>query len=70
MEARRPLYKLGLQICGVTMLAALALVTVVWLFLDAPSNAVSIIAAVLGVVGLSGIALLIIDFAKHGAATK
>ncbi len=70
MEASRPLYKLGLQICGVTMLAALALVTLAWVFLDGPSNAVPIIAAVLGVVGVFGIALLVIDFVKHGDVTK
>jgi hypothetical protein len=70
MEAGRPLYKLGLQICGSVLLAALLLGAGTWVFLDAPSKAVFVIVAVLAIIGLCGIALLLIDFVKRGDAGK
>jgi hypothetical protein len=70
MEAARPLYKLGLQICGSVLLAALLLGAAAWAFLDAPSKAVFVMAAVLAIIGLCGIALLLFDFVKHGDAGK
>jgi hypothetical protein len=66
METARPLYKLGLQICGSVLLAALLLGGGAWVFLDAPSKAVFVIAAILAIVGLCGIALLLM----HGKARK
>jgi hypothetical protein len=52
------------------MLAALLLGAGAWAFLDAPSKAVFIIAAVLAIIGLCGIALVMVDFVRHGDASK
>jgi len=70
MGAARPLYKLGLQICGSVLLAALLLGAGAWAFLDTASKAIFVIAAVLAIIGLCGIALLLIDFLKRGNASK
>jgi hypothetical protein len=70
MAAARPIYKLGLQICGSVLLAALLLGAGAWAFLDTASKLVFIIAAVLAIIGLCGIALLLINFVKSGDAGK
>jgi hypothetical protein len=70
MEAARPLYRLGLKICGSVLVAALLLGAGAWAFLDAASKTVFVIATVLAIIGLCGIALLMIDFIKRGDAGK
>jgi hypothetical protein len=70
MAAARPIFKLGLQICGSVLIAALLLGAGAWAFLDTASKVVFIIAAVLAIIGLCGIALLLIDFVKSGDAGK
>jgi hypothetical protein len=52
------------------LLAALLLGAGAWAFLDTASKLVFIIAAVLAIIGLCGIALLLIGFVKSGDADK
>jgi len=56
----RRLYNIGLQVCGVTMLAALANGALG--FIVGPSFPVFAVACVLAVIGLTGIALLAVGF--------
>lgn len=64
MRKPRDLYTLGLNICGASMLAALAAGT--WGYFLGPSTLLLVLVALIVVVGTFGIALLAVDFYMKG----
>jgi hypothetical protein len=63
---RRPhdLYTLGLNMCGLSMLAALA--AGIWGYFMGVSTPLLIVVALIAFVGICGITVLMFDFTKSG----